>query len=185
MIIAGGLAFTFLNVIQGMKIGNSIFDKEGAGIVNDILKKAEEKKVKLHFPIDFVCGDKKEETANVKVFNVTEGIEDGWSGFDVGPASNDVFYKQIANAKTVLWNGPPGLFEISHFQKGTVNMINAIAEASKIGAVTILGGGETITAVKLVPEAEKVISHISTGGGASLELLEGKQLPGIVYLSEK
>jgi phosphoglycerate kinase len=185
MIIGGGLAFTFLKVLNGTKIGNSIFDKEGSLIVEDIIKKAKERNVKLHFPVDFVCGDKIDESSKVKIFETQQGIDDGWSGFDVGPQSNDYFYKVILNAKTVLWNGPPGIFEISHFRQGTISMLKALVEATKNGTITIVGGGETITAVKLIPEAENILTHVSTGGGASLELLEGKKLPGIVYLSDR
>lgn len=185
MIIAGGLTFTFLSVLRNMKIGNSIFDEEGSKIINDIMKKAEEKSVKIHFPSDFVSSEKREETADSKIFDVESGIPDGWAGYDIGPASVESFTKIISNAKTIVWNGPPGMFELSPFKNGSIGIINALVSSTKNGALSIVGGGESVSSLKLVPGSYDVLSHVSTGGGASLELLEGKKLPGVVYLSDK
>lgn len=185
MIVAGGLAFTFLSVLKGMKIGNSIFDEEGSKIICDIMKKAEEKGVKMHFPVDFVCSEKREESAEVKIFDVESGIPDGWAGYDIGPKSVELFAPIIHSSKTIVWNGPPGMFELSPFKSGSVGIITAVVEATKAGALSIVGGGESVSALKLVPGSASILSHVSTGGGASLELLEGRKLPGVIYLSDK
>lgn len=185
MIIAGGLTFTFLSVLKSMKIGNSIYDEEGSKIIHDIMKRADEKGVKIHFPTDFVSSEKRQETAETKIFTVESGIPDGWAGYDIGPASSEAFEKVLANARTVVWNGPPGMFELSPFKNGSIAIVKALVSATKNGALTIVGGGESVSSLKLVPGAMDVLSHVSTGGGASLELLEGKKLPGVVYLSDK
>ena len=185
MIIAGGLTFTFLSVLYSINIGNSIFDEEGSKIIQEIMKKADEKGVKIHFPTDFVSSEKREETAEIKVFDMESGIPDGWAGYDIGPASVESFTKIILNARTIFWNGPPGMFELSPFKNGSLGIINALVAATKNGALSIVGGGESVSSLKLVPGSYDVLSHVSTGGGASLELLEGKKLPGVVYLSDK
>jgi len=185
MIIAGGLSFTFLSVIKNMKIGNSIFDEEGAKIINDIMKKADEKGVNIHFPVDFLSSEKREDNAMTKIFDVDSGIPDGFAGYDIGPESIEIFSKIISNSKTVVWNGPPGMFELTPFKNGSIGIINALVMATKNNnALTIVGGGESVSSLKLVSGSNEVLSHISTGGGASLELLEGKNLPGVLYLSD-
>ncbi len=185
MIISGGISFTFLSVLKNMKIGNSIFDEEGSKIINVIMKKADEKGVKIHFPTDFVCSEKPEETSESKLFDINSGIPDGWAGYDIGPSSIENFSKIISNSKTIVWNGPPGIFELYPFQNGSIGLINSLVSATKNGALTIVGGGESVSSLKLVPGSFQILSHIFTGGGASLELLEGKKLPGIVYLTDK
>lgn len=183
MIIGGGMAFTFLKVLKGMKIGNSLYDEEGAKIVNNLIKKAEKNKVNIILPVDFITGDKFDEKAKVGSATVETGIPDGWMGLDVGPKSNEEFKKSIQRAKVILWNGPPGVFEFDNFSKGSKSIMDAVVDATKRGAVTIIGGGDTATcAAKWKTEGK--VSHVSTGGGASLELLEGKVLPGVAALSD-
>lgn len=182
MIIGGGMAFTFLKVLNNMEIGASLFDEDGAKIVQSLVEKAKAKGVTLHLPQDFVTGDKFAEDAQTAQATVAAGIPAGWMGLDVGPKSNEDFQKVIATAKTVVWNGPPGVFEFPNFANGTKSMMEAVVKATQAGAITIIGGGDTATCAKKF-DAEDKVSHVSTGGGASLELLEGKVLPGVAYLS--
>ncbi len=184
IIIGGGMAFTFKKVMQNMEIGSSLFDPEGAKMVNDIMAKAQAKGVKIHLPVDYVCGDKFAEDANVEAATDATGIKPGWLGLDVGPKSNVIFCEAIARAKTIVWNGPAGVFEMEKFAAGTKAMADAIAKATAAGAVSVVGGGDTATAAKKFKVVDKV-THCSTGGGASLELLEGKALPGVVALDNK
>lgn len=185
MAIGGGMAFTFLKVCKGMQIGDSLFDPEGASIVPELMKVAEERGVKIHLPVDFVAGDKMEEDSQTKVgLCEGDGIDEGWSGLDIGPKSVLQFSEVIARAKTVVWNGPMGVFEVSKFSNGTKGILEAVAMATSNGAVTVVGGGETATSAAKFGFEDK-LSHVSTGGGASLELLEGKQLPGVAALSDK
>ena len=184
LIIGGGMAFTFKKVLTGMEIGNSLFDEEGAKIVPDIMKKAQEKGVKIHLPIDYVCGDKFAPDAQVQAATDATGIPAGWMGLDVGPESNKLFTEVILRAKTIIWNGPAGVFEFESFKAGTAAMAAAIAQVTANGAISVVGGGDTATAAKVFKVTDKV-SHVSTGGGASLELLEGKVLPGLAALTDK
>jgi phosphoglycerate kinase len=183
MIIGGGMAYTFKKVCFGMEIGNSLFDKEGAKIVAELLKKAEVKGVKIHLPTDYVTGDKFGPDANVGAATDKTGIPAGWEGFDCGPETNKRNAEVIARAKTIVWNGPLGVFEIDKFATGTKAAMDAVVAATKRGAITVIGGGDTATAAAKWGTEDKV-THCSTGGGASLELLEGKELPGIAALSE-
>jgi len=183
IIIGGGMAFTFKKVVENVEIGNSLFDPEGAKIVAELMKKAAEKGVKIHLPTDYVCGDKFDAAAQVKNVDDQTGIPVGWMGLDVGPKTIAHFNQVIGRAQTIIWNGPPGVFEIDAFAAGTKAMAAAIADATARGAVTVIGGGDTATAAKKCGIVDKV-THCSTGGGASLELLEGKLLPGIDALSE-
>ncbi|CAN8068761.1 unnamed protein product [Agarophyton chilense] len=183
MIIGGGMSFTFKKVVDGMSIGTSLFDEAGATIAKDIVKKAEEKGVKLHFPIDFVIADKFASDAASKIATAEEGIPDDWMGLDAGPKSCDKMREVIMRAKTIVWNGPVGVFEFEKFANGTKAVMDAVVESTAAGATTIIGGGDTATAAKDFGAADKV-SHVSTGGGASLELLEGKELPGVAALSD-
>lgn len=183
IIIGGGMAFTFKKVVDGVRIGNSLFDEEGAKIVRELTEKAKSLGVKLHFPIDYVCGDKFDAAAAVQGADDSTGIPDGWMGLDVGPKSIALFDEVIGGAQTIMWNGPPGVFEMDSFAEGTKRMAQAVAAATARGAITVIGGGDTATAAKKYGIVDKV-THCSTGGGASLELLEGKQLPGIVALSD-
>ncbi|XP_029051021.1 phosphoglycerate kinase [Osmia bicornis bicornis] len=182
MIIGGGMAYTFLKVSKNMKIGNSLFDEEGAKIVNDLLAKAEKNKVQIHLPVDFVTADKFAENAAVGSADVESGIPDGWMGLDVGPKSRELFSEPIKRAKTIVWNGPAGVFEFENFNKGTKGLMDNVVEATSKGSITIIGGGDTATCAAKWKTEDKV-SHVSTGGGASLELLEGKVLPGVAALS--
>jgi len=182
MIIGGGMAFTFLKVLHGMEIGNSLYDDEGAKIVVELMEMAKQNNVQIHLPVDFVGGSKFGNDAEVKLSSVAEGIAPGWMGLDVGPESSKMFDKVIRRAKLVLWNGPPGVFEMEKFAEGTLSMMNSVVGATESGATTIIGGGDTATCcVKF--GTESMVSHVSTGGGASLELLEGKDLPGVAALS--
>uniref|UniRef100_A0A5S6QIB4 Phosphoglycerate kinase n=1 Tax=Trichuris muris TaxID=70415 RepID=A0A5S6QIB4_TRIMR len=182
MIIGGGMAFTFLKVLNDMKIGKSLFDEEGAKIVKELMAKAEKNNVKIHLPVDIVTGDKFDEKAAVGAATVKEGIPDGWMGLDVGPETGKQFADAIGRAKTIVWNGPPGVFEWDNFAAGTKAMMDAVVAATGRGSTTIIGGGDTATCCAKFG-TEKKVSHVSTGGGASLELLEGKELPGVAALS--
>jgi len=184
IIIGGGMAFTFKKVLNNMAIGNSLYDAEGAKLVPDLMKKAQEKGRKIILPVDYVCGDKFAADAQVKVADDASGIADGWLGLDVGPKSTALFLDAIKNAKTIIWNGPAGVFEFPAFEKATKAMADAIVAATQAGATTVIGGGDTATAAKKYG-ADKKVTHTSTGGGASLEFLEGKVLPGVAALSEK
>ncbi len=183
IIIGGGMAFTFKKVLMNMAIGNSLYDEAGAAIVGDVMKKAADKGVKIHLPTDFVTADKFDAAATVGAAKDSEGIPDGWMGLDAGPESRAVYTEVIGRAATIIWNGPPGVFEMAAFATGTNEMAAAIAAATARGAITVIGGGDTATAAKKAGVVDKV-THCSTGGGASLELLEGKVLPGIAALSD-
>jgi len=184
MIIGGGMAFTFLKELNGMKIGSSLYDAEGAKIVSKLMEKAKANNVQIHLPVDFVTADKFDEAAQVGSATVEGGIPDGWLGLDIGPKTVAAIEPVIARAKTIVWNGPPGVFELSPFSAGTQAMMTAVVSATAAGATSIIGGGDTATCcVKY--DTEAAVSHVSTGGGASLELLEGKVLPGVAALSEK
>jgi len=182
MIIGGGMAFTFRKVMDGMSIGGSLYDEEGAKIVPKLIEKAKAKNVKLHFPVDFVTADKFAEDANVGAATVEAGIPDGWMGLDCGPKSSELFNEVVARAKVVVWNGPAGVFEFDKFANGTKALMAAVVSLTAKGGVTIIGGGDTATCCAKYDTEDKV-SHVSTGGGASLELLEGKLLPGVDALS--
>jgi phosphoglycerate kinase len=181
VIIGGGMAYTFHKVNRGMKIGSSLFDKAGAEIVAELEAKAKAKGVELIFPIDFVCGNKFAADSDTQPATMESGIPDGWEGFDAGPKSIELYRKAILSSKTIIWNGPAGVFEFDIFAGATKAMAEAVAEATANGATTVVGGGDTATAAKKFGVAKKV-SHCSTGGGASLEFLEGKALPGVVFL---
>ncbi len=184
ILIGGGMAFTFNKVLSGMEIGDSLFDEEGAKIAKELADKAAAKGVKLLFPVDFVCADQFAADAKVQVVDASDGIPAGWMGLDGGPKSAALYCDAIRRAKTIIWNGPPGVFEMDAFSSCTKAMAAAIAEATAAGAVSVVGGGDTATAAKKFGVADQV-THCSTGGGASLELLEGKVLPGVAFLDEK
>ena len=184
IIIGGGMAYTFRKVLNGMQIGNSLYDPAGAEIVQELIAKAKEKGVRIHLPVDFITGDAFSPTANTGSATVESGIPDGWEGFDCGPKTRELFAKVIASAKTIVWNGPCGVFEFDIFAEGTKSMAHAVAAATAAGAITIVGGGDTATAAKKFGVIDKV-THASTGGGASLELLEGRILPGVAALNDK
>lgn len=184
MIIGGGMAFTFKKVIDGISIGNSLFDEAGAKIVKDIVEKAKAKGVKLHLPVDYVTADKFAADATVGSATDETGIPDGQMGLDAGEKSIAIFVEAIKRARTIMWNGPAGVFEFDAFANGTKKIMDAVVEATENGATTVIGGGDTATAAAKWG-TEKKVSHVSTGGGASLELLEGKEMPGIAALSSK
>ncbi|MBK9139788.1 MAG: phosphoglycerate kinase [Verrucomicrobia bacterium] len=184
IIIGGGMAFTFKKVASGMAIGASLFDQEGASAVPGLLEKAAKLGKKIILPVDYVCGDKFAADAAVKLADDSTGIPDGWLGLDVGPKSIALFNEAIQRAKTIIWNGPPGVFEFTAFEAATKAMAEAVVKATEAGATTVIGGGDTATAAKKYG-ADKKVTHTSTGGGASLEFLEGKVLPGVAALSEK
>ncbi|WEW61629.1 phosphoglycerate kinase [Emydomyces testavorans] len=184
LIVCGGMAFTFKKVISNMNIGNSLFDEAGSQTVNEVMEKAKKNSVNVVLPIDFVTGDKF--AADARVGNATDadGIPDGWMGLDCGERSIELFNTAISEAQTILWNGPPGVFEMEPFANATKKMLDAAVHAAQEGKVVIIGGGDTAT-VAAKYGVESKLSHVSTGGGASLELLEGKDLPGISALSSK
>ena len=181
IIIGGGMAYTFHKVLRGTPIGASLYDPEGAKIVEELVTKAFARNVELIFPIDFICADKFAPDANTQPGDLATGIPDGWEGLDAGPKSIELYRQAILSSKTIIWNGPAGVFEFDKFAGATKAMADAIAEATANGATTIVGGGDTATAAKKFNVADKV-THCSTGGGASLEFLEGKALPGVVFL---
>lgn len=176
LIIGGGMSFTFIKAMGG-NIGNSICEDDKQQLALDILKQAEEKGVKVHLPVDVVAGDDFSNSANTQVVDI-KNIPDGWEGLDAGPKTNVGFSYVIAQSKTILWNGPVGVFEMEKFSKGTIELGNAVADATAEGAFSLVGGGDSVAAVKQFGFADKV-SYVSTGGGAMLEMLEGKTLPGI------
>jgi len=184
IIIGGGMAYTFKKVLNGMEIGDSLFDPEGAKIASELIEKAETKGVKIHLPVDFVCADKFAPDAATKITDDKAGVPAGWMGLDAGPKSRELFAEVIGRAKTIVWNGPAGVFEFDLFAEGTKSMAEAIAAATANGATSVVGGGDTATAAKKFKVIDKV-THASTGGGASLELLEGKTLPGVANLNDK
>jgi phosphoglycerate kinase len=161
-----------------------LFDKAGSELVQGLVEKAKAKNVKMIFPVDYVTADDFSPKANTGYATDADGIPDDREGLDCGKESNKVFREEILAAKTILWNGPTGVFEFDKFATGTKSALEAVIEATNKGATSIIGGGDTATAA-LQWGAEGKISHISTGGGASLELLEGKELPGVSALSTK
>ena len=178
-IIGGAMAYTFAKA-KGFSIGDSLVENDKLDLALEILKLAEEKGTEFLLPVDTLVTQEFKEGAATKVVTTEEGIEPGWQGVDIGARSVDVFSKAITSAKTVIWNGPMGVFEISTFAKGTAAIAKALAESE---ALSIVGGGDSVTAVKKFG-FETRVDFISTGGGASLELLEGKELPGVSALSE-
>lgn len=179
LIIGGGMAFTFLKA-KGYEIGKSILDAERIDYAAELMKKADEKGVKILLPVDVVAAKEFSNDVETAEF-AAEAIPAEWMGLDVGPKSAQLFSEELKNAKTVIWNGPVGAFEMSNFAQGTIAVAKALAEAE---AVTIIGGGDSAAAVEQFGYADKM-THISTGGGASLEFLEGKELPGIAVLQDK
>ena len=181
LIIGGGMAFTFIKA-KGGNIGNSIVEDDKLDLALNILETAKNKNVNVHLPVDAVVADSFSGTANSKIEDI-DSIPTGWMGLDVGPTSNDNFSQVIAHSKTILWNGPLGVFEMDKFAHGTVVLGKAIAEATKNGAFSLVGGGDSVAAVKKFDLSDKV-SYVSTGGGAMLEMLEGKILPGIKAITD-
>ena len=181
MIIGGGMTFTFIKA-QGGKIGDSICEDDKLDLALEILAKAKEKNVQIHLPVDVVAANAFKNDAETKVTSV-DAIPDGWQGLDAGPKSLENFKKVILDSKTILWNGPLGVFEMENFAHGTIELGNFIAQATANGAFSLVGGGDSVAAVKQFG-LEPKMSYVSTGGGAMLEMLEGKTLPGIAAIQE-
>jgi phosphoglycerate kinase len=179
MIIGGGMTFTFVKA-QGGKIGESICEDDKQELALEILRLAKEKGVQVHIPVDVIAADDFSNTANTQIVDVT-AIPDGWQGLDAGPKSLENFKKVILESKTILWNGPLGVFEMESFSKGTIALGDYIAESTENGAFSLVGGGDSVAAVKQFGFEDKM-SYVSTGGGAMLEMLEGKILPGIAAI---
>ena len=176
LIIGGGMAFTFIKALGG-NIGSSLVEDDKLPLALHILEQAKKKNVTVHLPVDAVIADSFSETANTKEQSI-DTIPDGWMGLDTGQKTNAIFAGVIRESKTILWNGPVGVFEMKPFSHGTISMGIAIAEATKHGCFSLVGGGDSVAAVKQFG-LEKKMSYVSTGGGAMLEMLEGKSLPGI------
>ena len=176
IIIGGGMAYTFMKA-RGGKIGNSLCEEDRLTTALEILEKAKAKNVSIHLPEDSVIADKFDAEANTQV-SPSDAIPDGWMGLDIGPKAEGIFAEVIRKSKTILWNGPMGVFEMEKFQKGTKAVATAIAEATQAGSFSLVGGGDSVSAVNKFGFTDKV-SYVSTGGGAMLEYFEGKVLPGI------
>ncbi|KIW82706.1 phosphoglycerate kinase [Fonsecaea pedrosoi CBS 271.37] len=184
LIICGGMAFTFKKTLEGVKIGNSLFDQAGSEKCAELVEKAKKNNVKIVLPCDYITADKFDKDANTGTATDAEGIPDGWMGLDCGEKSIELYKEAIDEAQTILWNGPPGVFEFEKFANGTKQTLDACVSAAQAGKIVIIGGGDTATVAAKYGVEDK-LSHVSTGGGASLELLEGKALPGVVALSSK
>ena len=180
VIIGGGMAYTFVKALGG-KIGDSICEEDKETLALSILKKAKKKKIKVYLPVDVLCSDKFSNKGNKKVFEINK-IPKKWQGLDSGPESIKIFSQVIMEAKTILWNGPIGVFELESFSKGTIAIGDSVAKSTQRGAFSLVGGGDSVAAVKKF-NFQKKVSYVSTGGGAMLESLEGKVLPGIEALS--
>jgi phosphoglycerate kinase len=180
LLIGGGMANTFF-AAQGLALGTSLVEKEALDTAKSLLEKGGGK---LVLPVDALIGDAFKDDANQKTIDVSAGVPDGWGIYDIGPKSVETFKKHIVGAKTVVWNGPMGVFEMPNFAKGTHAVAQALVEATKTGAITIVGGGDSAAAIEGAGLADQ-ITHVSTGGGASLEMLEGKTLPGVAALKDK
>mgnify|MGYP000370679564 CR=1 FL=1 len=181
MIIGGGMTYTFVKALGG-SIGNSICEDDKMELALEILKQAKEKNVQIHIPVDVVAADSFSNDAKTQIVDVNE-IPEGWQGLDAGPKSLEIFEEVILKSKTILWNGPVGVFEMSFFENGTLRVGQFIGQASKNGAFSLVGGGDSVSAVKQF-KLEDEMSYVSTGGGAMLEMLEGKTLPGIQAILE-
>ncbi|XP_036031639.1 phosphoglycerate kinase 1-like [Onychomys torridus] len=182
MIIGGGMPFTFLKLLNNMEIGTSLYDEEGAKIVKDLMSKAEKNGVKITLPVDFVTADKFDENAKIGQATVASGIPAGWMDLDCGPESSKTYTEAGARAKHIVWNGPVGVLEWEAFARGIKSLMDKVVNTNSSGCITIIGGGDNATCCAKWNMEDKV-SHVSTGGGANLELLKGKVLPGVDTLS--
>jgi phosphoglycerate kinase len=183
IIIGGGMTYTFFKA-KGVPVGDSLVEDDKVSLAGELMKKAEEAGVKFMLPIDSIVAKEFKNDAEHKVVD-QDGIEDGWMALDIGPQSAIAFSNRIRGARTVLWNGPMGVFEMENYAEGTFTVAQALADATaENGAITIIGGGDSAAAIKKAGLSDKV-SHVSTGGGASLEYLEGKELPGVASLTDK
>ncbi|NOY49304.1 MAG: phosphoglycerate kinase, partial [Chlorobi bacterium] len=180
IVIGGGMMFTFIKALGG-KIGNSLVEDDLVETAKDAMAKAEELNVNFYLPTDAVIADSFDNNANTKYCNSNE-IPDGWMGLDIGPETGEAYKEVIGGSATILWNGPMGVFEMSNFEHGTFEVANALADATKNGAYTLIGGGDSVAAINKYKLKDEV-SYVSTGGGAMLEYIEGKKLPGIVAIT--
>ncbi|MGY8925467.1 MAG: phosphoglycerate kinase, partial [Flavobacteriales bacterium] len=181
LIIGGGMTFTFVKA-QGGSVGDSICEDDKMELALQILERAKAKNVQVHIPVDVLAADDFSNDANTQIVDV-RAIPENWQGLDCGPKSKALFHEVVQKCKTILWNGPLGVFEMEAFSTGTIALGDSIAEATKNGAFSLVGGGDSVSAVKQFGFENKV-SYVSTGGGAMLESLEGKTLPGIAAISE-
>ena len=181
LLIGGGMAYTFLKA-QGESVGKSLVEEDKISLAKELLQQAKTRNVKMLLPVDHVIADRVEAGASAKIIGKGEPIPPNMMGLDIGPQTIEIFSDQVAAARTIVWNGPMGVFELPQFAKGTFKIAEAIADNP--GAISIVGGGDSVAAVKAAGVADK-ITHISTGGGASLEFLEGKKLPGVEALTDK
>lgn len=182
LIVGGGMAFTFFKA-QGLQVGNSLLEVDKLDLAKKILEEVSRRNVRFLLPVDCVVADRLDNAANRKTVPV-KAIQPGWSGLDIGPESVKLFTDAINDARTVVWNGPMGVFEMESFAQGTLAIARALADVTMKGATTIVGGGDSAAAIAKAG-LEKAVSHVSTGGGASLEFLEGKILPGVAALADK
>src|SRR5450432_39256 len=180
LLIGGAMAYTFLKA-QGKKVGKSLVEEDKVGLAKELIGEAQAKKVRLHLPLDHVIADKIDPAAQHQIVSTDAGIPDGQMGLDIGPETIAAFGKEISTARTIVWNGPMGVFEVAPFAKGTMRIAEMVAANQR--ATSIVGGGDSVAAVHQSGVSAK-ISHISTGGGASLEFLEGKKLPGVEALTD-
>lgn len=180
LLIGGGMANTFFKA-QGIEMGKSLVEADAIETAKSLLEKSGGK---LELPVDALLGDKFEDSANTQTIDISAGVPEGWAMYDIGPKTIARYSELLVGAKTVVWNGPMGVFEMPNFAKGTFAIAKALAEETAKGAVTIIGGGDSVAAVEQSGAADKV-THISTGGGASLEMLEGKLLPGVAAIQDK
>jgi phosphoglycerate kinase len=179
LIIGGGMSYTFFKAMGG-KIGNSLVEEEKLDLAKRLITKAKEKGVNLELPIDSIIADDFNNRANTEIA-MNNNIPDGWMGLDIGPQAKEVFAKIIEESKTILWNGPMGVFEMPNFAQGTIRVAEAVVEATENGGFSLIGGGDSAAAINILGYGEKV-SYVSTGGGALLEYMEGKVLPGVAAL---
>ncbi len=182
LLIGGGMANTFL-LAQGKAMGKSLVEPDSLDLARDLMSKAEAAGTRIMLPVDAVLADAFSASANTQVVSV-DAIPDGWQMLDIGPETAKLYAAEVVAAKTVIWNGPMGVFEMAPFSQGTFAVAQAMADASAQGAITIIGGGDSVAAIEQAGLADKM-SHVSTGGGASLELLEGKILPGVAALADR
>jgi phosphoglycerate kinase len=180
LIIGGGMAFTFIKALGG-KIGNSIVEDDKLPLALEILEKSKKQNVKIYLPVDVVIADSFSNDAKIKETDIYD-IPEGWQGLDAGTRSRDIFHDVILNSRTILWNGPVGVFELPNFSAGTKSLGKSISEATKLGAFSLVGGGDSVAFVKQNGYSDKV-SYVSTGGGAMLESLEGLELPGVAAIN--
>ncbi|WKK87533.1 phosphoglycerate kinase [Marivirga arenosa] len=179
LIIGGGMSYTFFKAMGG-KIGNSLVEEDKLDLANELIQKAKEQGVELKLPIDSIVADNFANDANTKIAQ-NHAIEDGWMGLDIGPEATAIFQKTVEESKTILWNGPMGVFEMENFAKGTKAIAESVVKATENGAFSLIGGGDSAAAVNTLGYGDKV-SYVSTGGGALLEYMEGKELPGVAAL---